>query len=131
MAVLRKYRVLVIPAGASGMSGYVLDTAEANRYSRLDAFADAALKCPLTLSTGSAATIAYTSLAGDAMTLEYRPSGLRAEGTINGKPLDWANWANNGVYESPYLTIKDGVMTVSDGTDRYTVACPGDVPVWA
>ncbi len=130
MAALRKYRVLVIPAGQSGVSGYVLDTDEASRYRTLEAFADAAAACPLSVSPGNDTTVAYTSLLGDALTMRYRPTGLCAEGTINRTPIDWANWASGGVYESPYLTIKDGVMTVSDGTESYAVRCDGETPVW-
>jgi hypothetical protein len=133
-AVLRKYRVLVVPADTDGFSGYVLDVAEASRYANLEAFADAAARCRLRAFLGTpgstGAKVDYTSLAGDTLMMRYRTTGLRAEGAINAKTIDWANWANGGVYESPYLRIKGGAMTVSDGKESYTMRLDGSVPVW-
>jgi hypothetical protein len=134
MAVLRKYKVLVIPRDARGCSGYVLDAAESTGFPSLEAFAAEAVKSAVTLAPGSGtnsgASVAYTSLAGDRLTMQYRPTGLRADGTINGWPIDWENWANGGVYDSPYLTVKGGEMTVSDGKESYSVRCDGNVPLW-
>ena len=129
--ILRKYRVLVCPAGAGGASGYALDTAPASQYATLESFADAASYCPLAVTTvADAPQVSYQSLAGDSLVLHYNPTGLRADGTINHAPVDWSGWANGGVYASPYLTIKNGVMTVSDGTDTYTVRNDNGFPVW-
>jgi hypothetical protein len=128
MAVLKSYRILVIPAGADGYSGYTLEAAERKTYGSLERFAAAvAAKAKI---TADGPNVTRAALSGETLSLTYQPSGLRASGRINGQPIDWANWANGGVYDSPYLTVKDGVMTVSDGKEAYTVRMAGDVPVW-
>jgi hypothetical protein len=53
-----------------------------------------------------------------------------ASATINGQAVDWSKWADGGVYASPYISIRDGVMRVSDGRESYSVTFDGTRPVW-
>jgi hypothetical protein len=135
LKTLRAFQILVVPGGTGGVSGYVLDATDRADFADLDTFARAvADRTNLDvagLANPDAPKVAYTSLAGDRLEMTYRPAGLRAAGVINGKPVDWDRWAGGGVIASPYLTIKDGRMTVSDGREGYTVRLgAGDFPVW-
>jgi hypothetical protein len=127
--VLKSYRLLVVPAGADGYSGYALEVAERKTYGTLEKFAEAVrLRVK---GTAEGPNAAYTAFSGDTLTMAYQPTGLRATGSINGKAIDWAGWANDGVYASPFLTIKDGAMTVSDGKEAYSVRLQDSLPQWS
>ena len=74
--------------------------------------------------------INYKSLNGNTLEFVYNQEALRCKGKINGNTLDFENWADGGTYKSPYLTIKDGVMKVSDGKEAYKVDFTGNMPVY-
>ncbi|MBC8103387.1 MAG: hypothetical protein H7Z41_12480, partial [Cytophagales bacterium] len=118
MAVLRKYQILTVPAGTDGISGYVIEAVERDAYPSLERFADAALR---EKPRKDGATVRCRSLAGDDLVMTYQHAGLRATGSINGKQVDWAHWANDGVFDSPFIKIKNGQMTISDGRESYTL----------
>ena len=62
--------------------------------------------------------------------MKYNPSGLRCEGIINGKKQNWDNNTRGALYASEYLSIKKGIMQVSDGEDSYVVDFTGERPIW-
>jgi hypothetical protein len=74
--------------------------------------------------------IAYTSIYGDDLLMDYQPTGLRSKGTINVEIQDWDELTNGAVYQNPYVNIKNGIMEVSDGENRYTVDFTGERPIW-
>ncbi|MBD3315150.1 MAG: hypothetical protein GF344_05140 [Chitinivibrionales bacterium] len=124
-----RYAVLV---SSGNFSGYVLEAAEKSDYATLDNFA-AAVKDATGLSTidfDVHGRVAYHSLKGDRIELTYDPTGLRAAGAINGKPIDYDNWADGAVYESPYVRIKDGIMSITDGIEGYKMDFTGDRAVF-
>jgi hypothetical protein len=128
--ILQKYRVLVIPTGATGFGGFALDVTPRTIYPDLFSFAEAALSQTV-LDASKLPVVSYQSLLGDKIRMQYRLDALRAEGSINGQKIDWSNWAGGGVYASPYLTIKDGRMLVSDGAESYTVTLDKqNFPIW-
>ncbi|MCC5931006.1 MAG: hypothetical protein JJU28_17300 [Cyclobacteriaceae bacterium] len=55
----------------------------------------------------------------DRLEMKYRHLGLRADGKINGSKINFKNWAGGAAYESPYLSIKNGRMHLSDGRRNY------------
>jgi hypothetical protein len=131
MAILEKYKILVIPAGAGGYSGYALEAHEWKGRRDIGALSRFSEQYTQKFRRQfQAGEFSVTSLSGVTLKMTYQPTGLRATGEINGTPIDWANWAGGGVYKSPYLTIKDGTMTVQDGKEGYTVRLEGDSPVW-
>jgi hypothetical protein len=84
----------------------------------------------LTIAAGSDFRVEYRSLSGDTIAAKHEPAGMRASATINGEPVDWAAWAGGAAYASPYVTIRDGWMRVSDGREAYVVDLSGAAPVW-
>jgi len=118
--MLQTHKVLVMPGEKTG---YVVEAVEKSEYGSLGAFAEKVLKnTTLDLSRlKKDAKVVYISLQNETIEMAYDHTRLRAQGQINGEALDYDNWANEGVYQSPYLTIKDGVMQVSDGEKGYTV----------
>lgn len=119
-AVLTHYRLLVIPGDATG---FAIDAIERAEFPSLDSLPESALR----VDTAGAS---YRSMLGDDIRLDYRATSLRPEATINGSPMDWETWAKGGVYDSPYLKIKDGRLWISDGTEAYEMDCTGATPVW-
>ncbi len=118
--MLQTHKVLVMPGEKTG---YVVEAVEKSEYGSLGAFAGEVLK-NTTLDLNRLkkdAKVVYISLQNETIEMAYDHTRLRAQGQINGEALDYDNWANGGVYQSPYLTIKDGVMQVSDGEKGYTV----------
>ena len=123
--MLQTHKVLVIPGDKTG---FVVDVAEKEKYSTLNEFTEQVLKnTNLDLSQiKKDSKVIYTSLLNETIEMTYENTRLRAQGKINGEALDYDNWANGGVYQSPYLTIKDGVMQVSDGEKGYEVDMNGE-----
>lgn len=127
--ILRKYQVLMIQGNHSG---FVIETADRSEYADLEAFKKA-IKQKTKLSTDKLAinnSIEFVTLSGDKLDMQYESSGLRANGAINGLEIDYENWANGGVYNSPYVQVKDGLMKITDGRTGYEIDFRGQVPVF-
>ena len=119
-AALVDYDILVVPGKESG---YVIEAV-------LKKDVPAPKRTKLQVATAGEFRVEYTSVAGDTIVAKHEPVGLRASATINGTPVDWSRWADGGVYASPYITVRDGVMRVSDGRETYVVDFTGPRPVW-
>jgi hypothetical protein len=104
-------------------SGYVIEAV-------LKKDVPAPKRTKLQVATAGEFRVEYTSVAGDTIVAKHEPVGLRASATINGTPVDWSRWADGGVYASPYISVRDGVMRVSDGRETYVVDFTGPRPVW-
>jgi len=112
------YNILVVPGR---QSGYVVEAVSK---------ATVPVKTKFQVTTGNDYRVEYTSCAGDTIAAKHEPVGWRASAVINGTPVDWSRWADGGVYASPYITIRDGTMHVSDGREGYTVDLAGSRPIW-
>jgi hypothetical protein len=114
------------------ISGFVVQAAELDVYGNLSGFAAAiGQKTKLNLSQlNNAKTIHYQGITGDKLVMQYDATDLRCRGTINGRLLDYAKWADGAVYQSPYVEIKNGIMRISDGKEGYVVDCSGERPVF-
>ena len=119
-ANLAKYRILVV---SGERSGYVLEAVEKSGYRDFEDFKkQVAATTRLNLANlKKRNTVEYQSLYGRRLKMKYRPDGLRAEGWIDGQPLDFAHWADDGIYDSPYVKVKDGKMTVTDGRESFVI----------
>jgi hypothetical protein len=124
-----EYSLLVFPGR---ISGYIVETAEKKEYGSLQHFIEAiGQKTKIDLSgLEKNLKMNYHSLKGDDMTMNYLAEGLRCEATINGKQQDWDIYTKGAVYISPYLSINQGIMKVSDGKSGYLVDFRGDLPVY-
>lgn len=74
--------------------------------------------------------VTFTSLAGD----KLRIRSTVTEKKPGGRPEAWTNgtkvvYEEIPVFASPYLTLKDRVLRVTDGADFYQVDFSGDTPV--
>jgi hypothetical protein len=129
MLIFRQYKVL---ASVGKASGFVIQAAEASDFSSIEAFVMHMIrKTRLDLSGWPVSgKVRYTSLQGDLLEMQYEPLDLRCSGRINGRPLDYGNWANGAVYQSPYVSVKDGIMHFTDGIDSYLVNCRGERPLF-
>jgi len=125
---LKDYRVLIVPLAPDSYGGYTLEAVERKTYGSLERFASAVLA--ETETTAHGPLVRYRALTGDTLELRYQPKALRAMGSLNGEEIHWEGWAKGGVYDSPYLTIKDGIMTLSDGKERYTLGYEGEELQW-
>jgi hypothetical protein len=126
----RFFEQYVVLVSSGDFSGYVLDAAEKSDHGTLESFANA-VKGVTRLDTSGFANrgiTTYRSLQGDTIELTYDPTGLRPRGSINGEPIDYDTWADGAVYDSPYVKVKDGVMTITDGAEGYTVDFRGERP---
>jgi len=124
---LQHYRILVIKGAPSG---FVLQAGEMSEYGSLESFIN---KVEDETSVNSAAlesngTLGYTSLEGDELLMQYQPTRLRAKGKINGKTINYNNWADGGVIQSPYVTVKDTTLSVNDGNKGYHIHFSGKQP---
>jgi len=123
--ILEEYLVLVVQGE---VSGYVLDAVERQRFSSPDAFQQAVLEQTRTRLKGDMLT--YQSLYGEQVRMRYNPIGLRADGWIDGKKLNYEEWTEGAVYQSPFVTVKNGMLEVTDGVDGYRVDFRGQLPVY-
>ena len=117
------HQVLAFPGE---MSGYIVETGERSAYESLSAFAEAVTQN--TRTSLENLTVDYQSLAGDHIVMQYFPEGLRSQVTINGEWADWDVYTDGAVYISPYVHVKEGVMTISNGRESYTVDFTGEWP---
>jgi hypothetical protein len=124
---LAMYDILVVSGRGSG---YVVDAALKKTYAGQAAILKAAGAKPLEVAAEPAFRARYATLAGDTVEVRHEPADLRASASINGKAVDWSAWADGGVYDSPYVKVKDGRMTVTDGHEGYVVDFTGQRPVW-
>lgn len=124
--MLESHDLLVV---TGKISGYVLEAAETTDYGSEEAFYTALANTVLdTSQLISRLLLGYTSLSGRSIDFQYRPHRLKASGAIDGAPLDYENWADGAVYQSPYLTVGDGKMQLTDGSSGYSVDFRGDIP---
>ena len=126
---LSEYELWVV---SGDISGYVVEAVEGSEYLSLEAFA-AALDRRSKLDTSSLQRklhLKYRTIDGDDLDMQYNPSGLKAIGQINGEPLNFDNWIEGAVYESPYLKVKEGIMEVTDGQAGYQVDFRARQPVY-
>lgn len=126
---LGRYTLLVSPGDRTG---FVVDVADAREHRSLAAFLRAVeRRTRLNLEAfAEQGVVRYRSLAGDELEMRYQPTRLRAEGSINGTPIDWSNWADGGVYQSPYIQIADGLMYVTDGREAFEVRITENGPAY-
>jgi hypothetical protein len=53
--------------------------------------------------------------------MKYYPSGLKADAWIDNVKVDYDNWNEGKVYESKYITLKNGLMRLSDGKKSFNI----------
>lgn len=122
--MLQTHKVLVVPGDKTG---FVMEAAEKEAYDNLETFAEQVLKNTLldVSQLKKDSKVIYSSLQNETMEMTYDHTRLRAQGKINGVELNYENWADGGVYQSPYLNIKNGLMRVWDGKNGYEVDMRG------
>ena len=116
LAIFKYYKVLVIPGH---YSGYAIEAFEADEFENWNDFVNETspkVKLQFDLKIQQ---VTYSGYDGQQLKMDYQDQKLRAEGTIDGKALDYENWADGGVYDSPVIKIKDGVMKITDGKNSY------------
>ncbi len=126
-ATLHHHCVLVVPGA---FSAYALEVSESAAFNSLDDYINATLENKGLQVDSKAQKLQYQSVSGDLLDLHYQPEGLRSKGNINGKALNFENWADGGAYQSPYVQIGNGKMTLTDGKESYTVDYSNLVPVY-
>jgi hypothetical protein len=110
---LKEYDLLVV---ADPISGYILEAGERADYPSLDAFYAALQGTRLdTTQLAENLTLDYQSIYGADIDFRYRPERLKAAVAIDGQPLDYVNWTNGQVYQSPHLTVGKGKFQLTNG----------------
>lgn len=126
---LTEYELWIV---AGRQSGYIVEAVETAQYGTLEAFSEALAK-KTKLDTGQLASrlsLTYQSIYGEKLDMRYNPQALKANSSINGTKLDYDNWTDGAVYESPYLKIKEGVLEVTDGEKGYRIDFRGEQPLY-
>ena len=112
-------------------SGYVVEVVEKKDFKSMEDFAlQLKRKTRLKISNSEPFIINYHSMYGDKLEMQYQAEGLRCHGIINGEVQDWDRHTDGATYSSPYVTVKEGMMQVSDGRQRYVVDFTREHPVW-
>jgi hypothetical protein len=119
------YHVLAFHGDAAG---FVVETGEKSQYDSIDNFARAIREN--TKTNLRRLHVEHTTLEGDKMGMQYFPEGLRPIATLNGETQDWEDYTNGAVYISPYVSVKDGIMKISNGHESYTIDFTGELPVY-
>lgn len=116
--LLLENRILVVPGS---FSGYALEVNEKNEYENFDQFINQVLDKSNLQVDAESFQLAYTTTSGTLLEMQYQPTGLRCQGSIDGKALEFEGWANGKAYDSPYIKSGDQRMTVNDGKQAYEV----------
>ncbi|RMG54344.1 MAG: hypothetical protein D6722_29120 [Bacteroidetes bacterium] len=107
-------------------SGYTLDVAEAADYEDFEAFIqEASARTKLDTRRLAQGLVRYRTLSGDRLQMQYEPHDLKCTARINGRKLRYDRWDDEGVYQSPYVQLRDGVLRISDGRDSYEIEMTG------
>jgi len=117
-------------AFAGEVSGYIVETAEKSKFKSINEFDNYLSQTTKLTFDSENREIEYISAYGDKINFLYNPVGLRCDAQINGEKQNFDNFTNGAVYQSPYLTIKNGIMKVSDGKSSYQVEFKGNIPVF-
>ncbi len=123
------YNLLVFPGQ---ISGFIVETAEKSNHESLIKFAES-IQAETSLDTSQLSSklrLTYTNLNGDEMVMNYRSEGLRCKAAINGEVQDWDNFTDGAVYQSPFISVKNGRMKMTNGKQGYAVKFVDDRPVW-
>jgi hypothetical protein len=112
------------------VSGYVVKTAEKSRFSTLAAWDTFLQKSTKLNFSAKTKTVNYQSAYNEKLEMQYEAAKLRPRAKLNGKYIDFDNYTNAAVYQSPYLTVKNGVMKVSDNVSSFIVDFIGNMPVY-
>jgi hypothetical protein len=120
------YSLVVFPGK---VSGFILESAEARDYSSIDDYVKE-LKNRTRIKSADKHQIYYRSFTGDDIEMIYNPAGLRCKARIDGEAIDFDRFTEGATYISPFINIKDGLMTVTDGQSGYAVKFVNDRPVW-
>ncbi len=126
-AKLLDNHVLVVPGA---FSGYALEVHEKDAFGNLKAFATAVGAKGQLLVDADEQQLRYQASSGTALRMQYQPEGLRGTGSINGESIDFTDWADEGAYQSPYVTTGEGKMTITDGQQGYSVDYSDLAPVY-
>jgi hypothetical protein len=108
----------------------VLETAEKSSFESLaawDAFLQKSIKLNFSAKTK---TVNYQSAYNERMEMQYQAAKLRPRAKLNGKYIDFDKYTKGAVYQSPYLTVKNGMMKVSDNESSFTVDFTGNLPIY-
>ncbi len=125
--VLSNYNLISF---AGKVSGYIMETAEKSVFKSLILY-DQFLTNSTNLSLSEDKLIVnYKSSYGEKLIIKYQPDKLRPDVKVNGKRIDFDNYTNGAVYESPYIKVKNGEMYVSDGISSYKIDFKGNLPIY-
>jgi len=115
--LLGKFDILVVPGE---FSGYILEVNEAESYLSFEDYILRSMQRQLEVNSVRK-SVNVTSLAGTSLEMNYQADQLKAAGMINGKALNFGNWADGGVYKSPALVVKSGAMKLSSNGTGYSM----------
>jgi hypothetical protein len=109
-------------------SGFILQTGDTTRFPTKAEFVKALAASPPDLSGWQERMrVACRSLDGRAIAMQYAAGQLRAAVSVDGIPVSYDHWP---VYSGPYVTQRDGVLTVNDGKEGFVVDFAGKMPVY-
>ncbi|SHN13630.1 hypothetical protein SAMN04488057_107211 [Cyclobacterium lianum] len=116
--ILEQYHVLVV---ADSFSGYALEVYEKSDFGSFAEFADRFASRSTIRKDPKTKMLDYHNLKGDRLQMYYNDLGLRPEGKINGKALDFDHWNPAGGYTSPVLNTGDGALSIEMNGDSFRV----------
>ena len=110
-------------------TGFILQTADMESYASINEFACALNEqCQVdTSGYQDDLQLSFTSLAGDVIDMQYHLRNEYAAVAVNGESTDLNDWP---LYDSPYITCQNSVLTVNDGETGFEVDFSGDLPVY-
>jgi len=119
------YERLVVPGALTGVAIEVGDEAE---YGSFEAFQERIGQASLDLShLETDKRVVYRSTRGHTIDLRHNPDDWRPIASVNGTCLDFDRWP---ICESPYVTCRDGVLSVNDGKQGIRIDWRGEFPVY-
>ncbi|MBT5832142.1 MAG: hypothetical protein HOH77_18290 [Candidatus Latescibacteria bacterium] len=117
------YRRLVIEGDLVGAAVEVGDQAEFKSFSQ---FQERVSKADLdTSQLQKEKRVRYCSTRNHDLDIRFNSEDWRPIASVNGVKLDFDRWPT---CESPYLTCRDGVMDINDGTSGFKVNWQDDLP---
>lgn len=110
-------------------TGFILQMSDMDKFASATEFANALQEhCDIDDSNyQSEMMLSYTTLSGQNIEMQYNPRSDYADVSVDGKQMNFKNWQ---LYDSPYISCKNSVLTVNDGREGFIVDFRGDLPVY-
>jgi|GEM_PF-1472473 len=124
----RKGNTLPLLKCEGARTGLIVETSDADQQKTMQEFVAALEKTQLDAAGfEQQQELTYTNIEGKKIQMKHQAGRQSAAVSVDGKAVDLETWP---VFGGPFVTARDGVLTVNDGKEGFIVDFSGELPVY-